>query len=617
MRLYIVLFFICGLLSSSLAAEKVPVWVDLSTYPEYNFPVNLKQCLRDKGFFVVSEPHHKAWKVLLSLSKHKPNDVCFIANISSALDDRYHRMVVYTVPETEWRGMGSMACEQYLKGVAMHLGNQLKVESGLVEGEKLKKGYFNNLVTSVPKVVEYRPVSQRVPSAKLISVTSEEVEPLKKEAESARILQVESLGRQISYGDIAPQGMSLPELQSDEVQSTPISNGEKTLPAAEGQMQEANQGLTQAGEANRMTDGELEALSEKIEQLENNLANKTGADRVPLLVQKAQAYLKIGDTDEALAIVNEALLMDGKNSDALSLQKALLPPPLPWLERARAFYKKNHLSSSIKLGAEYDSNMILEQKDPLNPTNKDDMVYSLNLGLNYNFNPENRLSYNFFGNRHGDYDNLDMLANTLSYLGQKKLSSASQLLFPVSVSHYSLDSKKLLWNMNISGLNIYQFNALVSGTTELGYIKSSYFDAANSNFESQQFRAKYSVSQTLEKFQNNKILTSCAWLSEDAKSDIYSYQQWRLGLGHSLALSTAWLSFVDTQLAYQNRSYKAAAVGTRKRNDDRWELNVSCGKSFKSGHQLGLEGTYMDNQSNLSGSAYDKYKAGLFWKFSL
>ena len=615
MRTYLSFIFLLIVSQVVLWAEPTKVWVREDSYRDYGFIGELKETLGRYGFDVENDPSRRTWDISVVQQNMDGKTVSFIANIFDAMTYDYRRMLLYSLPRETWFQMREAARKDYLRKVTIHFTRQLQVECDDRKGEKLKVGFLVNRVNSDLLDMKFEePKPARIMAQPRMSDAEKASQKAVASQKPSRTLELDVIG-------------SKPPVPSNNADSTQsMSLPPQVLPELSYELEEPtkkestkSEPVTEIPETQyEFSEVDMVALSEKFESLESRLKGELPAtEKATVMVEQAKAYVQIGDTDEAMLIVDKALALDGKNGEALALKKFLTPPPLPLLERIRSAYKKHRLSSSVRLALEQDSNIILEQKDPLNPTNKDDTIMSLSLGLNHNLNKEHTIGLQIFANSHFENDNLNMWANTVSYLWARKLSNQLTVMTPVSLSYYAIDSKSLLWNSNFSGMGIYEVNEDVSVSGELGYLSSSYFQTANQSFESKQWRLKFGMDHRMPSFKNHRIKAYLSWQDEDAKSDVISYEQMKFGLGYHVALSYPWLNSFNTGIAFQNRDYKGAAAGVAKRMDDRWEWDFGLGKTFKSGHQVGVQAVWMSNDSNLNVSSYEKYKGSLFWRLAL
>jgi tetratricopeptide (TPR) repeat protein len=362
---------------------------------------------------------------------------------------------------------------------------------------------------------------------------------------------------------------------------------------------------------------DVEKLQQKFENLEFQMASAEPERKSVLLVKQALIYVQIGDTDEALVLLNQAIETDPDNKEAQKLRKKLLPPPPSIAERIRSFTKSKKLQLSLKQKYEYDSNIVLEAKDPTQPSNKDDAVYSASLGLGKAWGKGHVSNYSFFFDIHAENKNFDLMAHTLSHSWGKKLSEKMTLVLPVSISHYSLDHEALLWSTDLSPMLMYKLNLNWMSTFELGYRDSSYFADANNGLESKQSRLRVGFMKTFDSKIKQNAKVKLAYLNEDTNLKSVAYQQIGLDLGYTVMLNYNLIDRLNLGALYHNRDYDEAAVGLAKREDDRLTLRVSLSKAILDGQSLQLNFQHVDNDSNLNASKYDKYKVGFAWDIIL
>ena len=156
-----------------------------------------------------------------------------------------------------------------------------------------------------------------------------------------------------------------------------------------------------------------------------------------------------------------------------------------------------------------------------------------------------------------------------------------------------------------------------TSTLELGFRDSNYFAEGNNGLEAEQTRLKVGFMKTLDSTLNQNIRVQLIYLSEDTNLKSVAYDQMGLDLGYAVVLDHKLLDRLSLGALYHNRNYDEAAAGLAKRDDDRFTLKAGLSKAIFDGQTLQLDFSYIDNDSNLNTSKYDKYKAGLSWNIAL
>lgn len=589
-------FLITFSLGSSLWANS-SVFIEERSINPHGLKHYLKEALAhsELKWVEAADLEHKTMKVLINTFNNRPGRVSHVVHLTLHKDRSYKRMLTYDKLKSEWMGMDESSKNIYFRHMAFQLVDQLEVEAELREGDKLEAGYFTNLTK-----VSVSPESSKLPP----NFISTPTETTKKSLHVDLVRTTPAKPKTQAKPSLSPKAKSSPidsHLVKGYVIHRPIhGDRDKLLKLLSLNLDKVNAKV-------------LENFFQESEAIFDQCQPK---EQSQLRYKQALAYLNIGDSDEAIEVLNDAISLDPKNHQAKRLQKSLMPTKPSPIERWRNYNKRNKLKVSLGLKAEHDSNILLEEKDPIVPTDKNDFIMSYNLGMSKNWVKNHSSSYNFFTNTHAENETFNLMAHSLSHAYQTQLNPKTLLILPLSFSHFSLDAKKLLWNTDLSPLFIYRYDKGWSATFQLGYRSTSYFDSANSGLESTQWRAKANIKRALP---NRQFLSAGGGLTDEGTEDkTLAYTQPSLDFGYESYFDHYVFEYFKFGAHYHFRTYEEmAAIATKKRKNLRYTFDLETGKSITEYQTLKFNLSYIDNQSNQSATAYDKFKINMSWKIDI
>lgn len=585
MKLHLIISF---LTLSKLLFAGPTAFIDPKTMSGFRFQEKLVEAIKQSDLDLVNakQAGYDTHVILVKQIKYEAGKTSFAVHFSKYKHQTESKMLTFSESDSKWLAMKAEHKENFFANMAQKIVQQLEIEADLRRGEKLEKGYFSNFgkVVSEYKVAPKSGKPKSVPRPK----SSLEVDVVGEVSKTAPSNSSASPQKAIEDLVIAQE----PKEQKGAVDMDDLLNQE-------------------------VEDVDVEKLQQKFENLEFQMASAEPERKSEILTRQAMIYVQIGDTDEALVLLKQALEIDEDNKEAQKLRKKLLPPPPSIAERVRSFTKSKKMQLSFRQKYEYDSNIVLEAKDPVAPSNKDDAVYSASFGLGKFWGKGHMTNYAFFFDIHAENKNFDIMAHTLSHSWSKKLSDKLTLVIPVAFSHYSLENDGLLWTADLSPILMWKLKSNWTSTFELGYRDSTYFADANNGLEAEQTRLKVGFVKSFESKLKQNAKIQLVYLDEDTNTKSVAYQQIGLDLGYALILDHKLLDRLNVGALYHNRDYDEAAAGLAKRDDDRFTLKASLNKAIFDGQSLQLDFNWVDNDSNLNTSKYDKYKVGLGWNIIL
>jgi len=554
-------FFTLGLISliPFLYGESTAL-IDHQSYAEHGLLTHLKEAFKGSLFTLIApdKATYETYTIFINKVNAQSEKVSFAVHYAKFKSNQYQRMLTFSEPESSWLVMSEDKRNNYLRHMSLQIVRQLEIEADLAVGEKLKPGYFKNLghVTN-----SFKDASERS-------------EP-KQQVESAPIQK----------------------LQVDVVTAKTADHA--TLQS-------------------KTHDIDVTILERQFQDLESQMLAAKPQKRSELYTKQALIYTQIGDTDEALSLLNKALELNPNHEQAKKLKQKLLPPPLDATERFKTYLKSNHFKFFLKNKFEYDSNIVLEQKDPSFPTNKDDLVFSSTLGLSKLWSEEHHSQYSFYVDLHAENNSFNLMAHTLSHTWIKAFNQQWTLAVPLSASHYSLDHEKLLGNADLGPSLIWSMNPSWSSSFELGYRDSHYFDDTNEGLDSHQTRLKTGLQRSLNQNKSQFVKLNFSYIDEKARLANVSYHQIGFDLSYDAFFKQIIIDRLSINALLHTRDYdKFLTAINSAREDERLTLKLNLSKRVSELHSLSLDLNYQENDSNLNASKYDKLKAGLSWTIAL
>ena len=597
MKPFLIFFLQTCFISSSLFAE-VTSLIDSKSINPFNIQTQLKKALKSKNIELVTPDKavHGAFNILINTINYKPEEVGHVFHLTRKGMTDYRRMINYSKTKLEWAEMNETQKARYFETIAYQLAEQVSIEADLKSGKKLQQGYFKNFrqVLSEAKKTDMPSQALSVPNARAPSLKVDFVDviPSKKTVKS----------KPKKEAKVKIKALSLEK--EDLVQIPTFRKVQKSQ-------------LKEALEKNQ-DNIDYQALQDRFNRLEKQMHTYKPEFRSSILTEQALIYVQIGDTDEALTLLDKAVELNPDDKTAKSFRKKLLPPKPSILEKFRTFNKSKGISASFSTKVEYDSNMVLEQKDPVSPSNKDDLIYSSTLGLNKSWNKQHRSNYYVYMDFHNENSNFDIMAHTLSHSWAKKVQKNLVLVLPVSTSYFALDRSSLLWNVDFSPMLFWTLNDVWSTHAQIGYKNSSYYDVNNQGLEAKQTKLILGGKRAINPEKTHFLKITGSLLNENTDDDTLAYDQSAIQFGYDALYNTKFISYANASIGYQYRSYKeATAVGAQKRKDDRFTFKFNVGKDFFDTQSINMGVTLLDNQSNITTSKYDKYKTALTWKIKL
>lgn len=564
------------------------VLIDSKTIKAFDFFQKLQSAIEQSELELVPEKDatYDTHVILAKQIKYEADKTSFAVHFYKYKNQSDSKMLTISESDSKWLSMKPEKKDVFFKKMAGQIVRQLEIEAELRRGRKLNKGYFNNFGEVVSEYKEApkprKPLSVPKPRASL------EVDVVNGTAPSAPLKDTPKPKKAIDDLVVSSNPPKVEEPKDiDEV---------------------LNQSVEEV---------DVVALQEKFEALEFQMASAEPERKSVLLTKQALVYVQIGDTDEALELLRLALELDGENAEAKKLRKKLLPPPPSMLERVRSFTKSKKLQLSLKQKYEYDSNIVLEAKDPTQPSNKDDAVYSATLGLGKFWGKGHITNYSFFVDVHAENEGFDIMAHTLSHSFSKKISDQLTLVLPLSFSHFTLEHEALLWMADLAPILVWKLDDSWTSMFELGYRDSSYFSESSNGLEAEQIRFKAGFLKAFDTKLKQNAKLQLVYLDESTNLKSVAYEQFGLNLDYVLVLEQKLLDKLNLGAMYHNRDYDEAAAGLAKRKDDRLTFKVGLSKAVFEGQSLELNFNWVDNDSNLNTSKYDKYKVGLGWNIFL
>jgi hypothetical protein len=610
---FLCLFLIClqGVFLS-LSAEEVTVWVEPSGYSEHHFQEYLREALERSKLRQVNNLNSNPnfYRVRVNLLRYQPGTITHVVNFKKRNFYSLQRMICYQISSFEWSNLSSTQKKSRMSGVARHLVEALEIEAGLKLGTPLKPGYFTNLVEMShmdPKEEERasrstpflsfnrRPVPLEKRSADVPSRNgSKGAEGLNRKRLNVELVE----GRNLSTFKELKRSKPIP----------PKVKTEKAPPPVITDMPKVSEVDAVKGASADMPS--LEDLEERFLIHERKAITAEGKVLADHYLEMALIYLSIGDSDEALEYSGKALALEPGYGRAKKIHKDLLPPPLPFSEKVRQFNKSKKMNLGFKLGLDHDSNIILEQKDPLNPTNKDDVIARANLSLGKGLGKGHVIRYGFFANSHAENPNLNMMAHNLSYLHTRSLGKKGTLIIPITLSSFSLDKDRLLDSIDLSSIFRWKISKWLNPIFETGLRNTDYIASQNERLESNQMRLKISQLHPLMEGLNLMLGYGVGVAHENANDDTLSYNSYRLNIGLNLK-NQDWINSIDFGIEGIKKNYQEAQFGFAKREDDRVAFSFGLGHSLKGGQRLELKMKSTINRSSLSANNYNKFMIGI------
>lgn len=345
-------------------------------------------------------------------------------------------------------------------------------------------------------------------------------------------------------------------------------------------------------------------------------------------LELAKMYESIGDLREALMHAKKAQSIDENNRDIHHYHKKLsrTVDPKPTIgQKIRAYNEREGLSIENSYGLEYDSNVIQEEVDPANATNKEDESFKFNVSVTKAWNSSKKNlsqeSYYAFSNQnYFDHTELNLLINTLEHRfiwDNSHGEDAMNVIYKVGVNHILNKDNALLWNWT-TGPSLYYYHSKwnILWNADLSYSRASYFAKSNDDQEGDTIALSINGTSYLDTKQSQSLQVGVSETYEHLKGATSQYLETVFSILYEKTFTESILTSVGPYIEYKLRGYQHAATGSPKRDDDQWNLGFDLKMSLIKDHRLQLSANMLENDSNISTDHYRERKVALIYGIS-
>jgi len=340
----------------------------------------------------------------------------------------------------------------------------------------------------------------------------------------------------------------------------------------------------------------------------------------------AELYEDIGDIGEAFHYAKKAKNLDDVSGDIKRLHKKLddrLHHRYPWPVRFRVYNKKKKMDFSLSVGLKYDTNVILEEVNPLKQSDKKDTGRQLRFSLSKKWFAQplsisQRTIYNFFQTDYFEHEQLDVGGHSLSQIAirnGKLPGGIVSVLGQITYTYFLNAGDKLLWSMG-GGPGIFFFHTRWSMLWQLltSTQKTTYFSDALIAQGGDNYQIDFSTTKFLGKKENRSFNIGYSFISEEPDQATLRYDENRISLSYKHRFSKEKIPELKLSIRKSTRTYTTPQIGQPLRDDDQVSLMLNLKKQLFKFQDLEFTGTWLDNDSSVNLNRYEKQTLELMYR---
>jgi hypothetical protein len=322
-------------------------------------------------------------------------------------------------------------------------------------------------------------------------------------------------------------------------------------------------------------------------------------------LELSELYASEGLKDEALEYV-EAALDEAPLPEAQLHWRSLQGPEALPLQRLRRRHQDKGADLLVSNAIEYDSNVLLESVDALDPKRVDSwrVFNALNLSQRWrgewrNWRHLSRVrAFSEFYNAVGD---LNILGGYLGHeLRYDKKTKGSYLLFSIASGyyHYLNRGEKLMQGFEGDmSLSVMRNNKDMFGVG-VKWRKKSYGETFYSQPERDGSIARIELLWQHVPWEAHSATIRLGLVEDDIGDETLSYRAWRCDGRYRMPCPWLFFDTMSAEGGYESRSYEKAEFARTLREDAQFEVGLSVEANPFVHHQLVFSYRYTENQSN-------------------
>lgn len=338
----------------------------------------------------------------------------------------------------------------------------------------------------------------------------------------------------------------------------------------------------------------------------------------------AKLYENVMDYAEALEHAHKAVELLPSDSRFVRKEKLLAEQVKTKATMSEQFRKNLSVrgySITAVLGAEYDSNVILEEKDPLRPSDKEDaaLIFNVQMSKQWTSKDSGILSQSdlqVYQSSYMDHSELNMGIYNLSHtLGTDRPWGRDYMKGGVrlAVGHIVSDGSGLLNDMAFyPNFSYYTDDLRGLWNVEAGYRSISYNNDDYSKLDGKVMTASLRFSKYLGEDLSNRLELKAFYKKEDTESIQFDNMDTGIGLKYT----NVW-GVINQQVTFSvysemyARSYDFDPPNLPIREDDNYMAGIRLDSAITRHLFWSLAGEYTDNKSNVDLNEYEKYRIAL------